>query len=72
MPIIDYQTQKDKIISRVAEYYAVICGGNAIKAISDKNLELVVQKNDFSIMNEAHVCLCLGKALYSEICYDGM
>lgn len=23
-------------------------------------------------MNETHVCLCLGKALYGEIVYDGM
>lgn len=70
--IIDYQTQKDKIITRIAEYFAVITGGNAIKDISDRNLVLALQKNDFSLMNETHVCLCIGKALFSEICYDGM
>lgn len=64
IPIINYQTQKDKIITRIAEYFAVNCGGNAIKKISDHNLYLVNQKNDFSLMNETHVCLCLGKALY--------
>jgi acyl-CoA oxidase len=35
IPIIDYQTQKEKIITRVAEYFAVMTGGNAIKKISD-------------------------------------
>jgi hypothetical protein len=38
---------------------------------SEKNLE-IVEKNDFSLMAETHVCLCLGKALFTEIAYDGM
>jgi hypothetical protein len=50
----------------------VTIGGNAIKKISDENLKLVNEKNDFSLMAETHVCLCLGKALFSEIVYDGM
>lgn len=49
--IIDYQAQKDKIITRIAEYYAIIVGGNQIKAISDTNLNLVKNNNDFSLMN---------------------
>jgi hypothetical protein len=72
IPIIDYQSQKDKIITRLAEYVALSIGGNAIKAVSDRNLELVVKNNDFSLMAESHACLCLGKALYTEITYDGM
>jgi acyl-CoA oxidase len=41
IPIINYQTQKEKIITRIAEYYAITVGGNAVKDISDKNLVLV-------------------------------
>lgn len=37
IPIIDYQSQKDKIITRAAEYVAVIICGNAVKQLSDTN-----------------------------------
>jgi acyl-CoA oxidase len=50
----------------------VTIGGNAIKRLTDENLRLVKEKNDFSLMAESHVCLCVGKALFSEIVYDGM
>ena len=36
-PIIDYQTQQNKIISRVAEYYAMMIGSNNIRKITDQN-----------------------------------
>jgi acyl-CoA oxidase len=35
IPVIDYQSQKEKIIPRVAEYLAVTIGGNAIKKLTD-------------------------------------
>ena len=41
IPIINYQSQKEKIITRIAEYFAVTLGGNAVKDISDRNLVLV-------------------------------
>ena len=72
IPVLDYQTQKDKVITRIAEYFAVIAGGNAIKQVSDNNLKLVTEKNDFSLMAESHACLCLGKAFFSEVVYDGI
>lgn len=72
IPVLDYQTQKDKVITRIAEYFAVIAGGNAIKQVSDNNLKLVTEKNDFSLMAESHACLCLGKAFFSEVAYDGI
>lgn len=65
IPIIDYQTQKDKIITRIAEYVGLCIGGTAVKDISDRNLALVKQNNDFSLMGESHACLCLGKALFT-------
>ena len=70
--ILKIESKKEKILTRVAEYFAVTIGGNAIKKISDQNLKLVNEKNDFSLMAETHVCLCLGKALFTEIVYDGM
>lgn len=39
IPIIDYQSQKDKIITRVAEFVAISIGGTAVKDISNKNLK---------------------------------
>lgn len=35
--IIEYQTQQSKIITRVAEYYAIFIGGNNIRKITDEN-----------------------------------
>lgn len=35
--IMDYQTQQDKVLPRIAEYYAISIGGNRIKAVSAKN-----------------------------------
>lgn len=43
-----------------------------MRDISNKNLKFVIEKNDFSLMAETHACLCLGKALFGEIVYDGM
>ena len=49
-----------------------MAGGNAVKKVSERNLQLVQEKNDFSLMAESHVCLCLGKAFFGEVVYDGM
>ena len=39
---MDYQLQQEKIIERVAEYYAVTVAGNNIRDICNKNTQLVV------------------------------
>jgi hypothetical protein len=31
-----------------------------------------VEKGDLSMIGETHACLCLGKAYYTEIVYDGL
>lgn len=41
IPIMDYQTQKDKVITRMAEYVAICLGGNAVKDVSNRNLVMV-------------------------------
>jgi acyl-CoA oxidase len=51
---------------------AIAIGGTAIKEISNRNLQMVKENNDFSMMAETHSVLCLGKALFSEIAYDGI
>lgn len=45
-------------------------GGNKIKKISEANLALV-SKNDFSLLQETHACLAIGKSFYTEIGLDG-
>ena len=69
--VIDYQLQQEKIIDRVAEYYAITAAGNNIRKVCALNISNV-QKEDFSLMAETHACLCLGKPFFSEIVYDGM
>ena len=41
IPIIDYQLQQEKIIQRVAEYYAVSTAGNQVSEIAHLNAKLV-------------------------------
>jgi acyl-CoA oxidase len=40
-PVIEYQTQMNKIIPRVAEYFAMMIGGNNIRKITDQNFKNV-------------------------------
>lgn len=56
----------------MAEYFALTLAGNSIRKICDKNIEEVTKNNNFSLMQETHICLCLGKAFSSEIAYNGM
>jgi len=37
IPVIEYQIQQDKILSRVAEYYAITVGGTKIRLVSELN-----------------------------------
>ena len=69
--IMDYQTQQDKVVPRIAEYYALSIGGNKIRAGSEQNSANIL-KNDFSILQETHSNLAFSKCLYSEIVHEGM
>lgn len=62
--ILNYQTQIDKLLPRIAEYFAVAMGGNFIRNLCLEN-SARVEKRDLSLIGETHACLCLGKALYT-------
>jgi acyl-CoA oxidase len=47
--IMDYQTQQDKVLPRIAEYYALCAGGNKIREGSEKNFENILH-NDFTLL----------------------
>ena len=46
---MDYQTQQDKVLPRIAEYFALSVGGNKIRAGSEQNSANIL-KNDFSLL----------------------
>lgn len=69
--ILDYQIQQDKIISRIAEYYAISVAGNRIRLISEQNTTNIL-KNDFSLLQENHSNLSFSKSLFSEIVHEGI
>jgi acyl-CoA oxidase len=69
--IIDYQTQQDKVIPRIAEYYAMTIAGTKIAQVSEDNKEKVLQ-SDFSLLQETHSNLAFSKALFSELSHDGI
>lgn len=47
-------------------------GAMNIRKITEQNFQNVKQSENFSLMNETHACLCLGKAFYSDITHAGM
>ncbi len=71
MSVINYQTQQEKLIPRVAEMYALAASGAVIEKLCQDNMELV-KSGDSSLLQETHSCLCTGKTLFSEIVYEGM
>lgn len=64
IPIINYQLQQNKIISCIAEHFAVQVGGIKTSNMTSLNIEKV-KNDDDSLMKETHNCLCLAKALYT-------
>ena len=71
IPIIEYQLQQDKVMSRIAEYYAMGVAGNRIWKVSKQNSANILNK-DFSLLQETHSNLSFGKCFFSEIVQDGM
>jgi acyl-CoA oxidase len=65
--ILDYQLQQNKILSCLADYYAMAINGRILTNLADQNFELVTEKDDDSLMKETHNCLCLGKALSTDL-----
>jgi len=62
--ILEYQTQQDKILTRIAEYYALSVAGTKIRLGSEANSENIRNK-DFSLLQETHSNLAFSKCLYS-------
>ena len=71
IPIIEYQLQQNKVMPRIAEFYAICAAGNRISKICQQNSDNILRK-DFSLLQETHSTLSLGKCFFSEIVQDGM
>ena len=69
--ILKYQTQQEKVLPRIAEYYAMTVDSSKTRNLCIENGQKVLKK-DFSILQETHSNLCFSKCLFSEICQDGM
>jgi acyl-CoA oxidase len=69
--VLEYQTQQEKVLPRIAEYYALTLAGAEIGRVSQENRERVL-RNDFSLLQETHSCLAVSKCLFSEVCQDGI
>ena len=70
--IADYQTQENKLLPLIADYYAFSIDGNAVIKLTEENFERVTQKNDGSLMEECHSSLCYSKAYISEEVSEGL
>lgn len=70
--ILDYQMQQNKIITCIADYYCMAINGRILSRLADHNFEIVTQKDDDSLMKETHNCMCLGKALSTDLMIKGV
>lgn len=71
IPIINYQLQQNKLISCLAEHFAILLGSNTVSKMTFENIERI-NRDDDSLMKETHNCLCVAKALFTELCLRGM
>ena len=64
IPVLDYQTQQAKVISRIGEVYAFLFTSKNIKSLSKFVFESARNKN-FDRLNEAHILTSATKAYMS-------
>jgi acyl-CoA oxidase len=69
-PIIDYLLQKQKIYPLLAKSYCAFFNGAHVQKMIIQNNEQVAN-NDFSLMKEIHILLCIMKGLYTQWGNDG-
>jgi acyl-CoA oxidase len=69
--ILEYQTQQEKVLPRIAEYCAVTVAGAFIRGISQEN-DRKIKSKDFSVLQETHMNLAWSKGLFSEIAHSGI
>ncbi|CAD8203711.1 unnamed protein product [Paramecium octaurelia] len=67
--VIEYQTQQDKLLPRLATCYGMIFAGIRIMQLVDDNFHRV-QKKDFSTLQQSHAILSAVKAFSSQWVVD--
>ncbi|CAK60092.1 unnamed protein product (macronuclear) [Paramecium tetraurelia] len=67
--VIEYQTQQDKLLPRLATCYGMIFAGIRIMQLVDDNFHRV-QKKDFSTLQQSHAILSAIKAFSSQWVVD--
>ncbi len=68
IPILDYQTQQAKVVSRIGECYAFVFTAKAINELS-AFVYSQAKKGNFDRLNEAHV---LTSATKAYLTYEGL
>lgn len=69
---MDYQTQQDKLITNLAQAYAMNAGAYKATFLAQENVRLIQEKEDFSLMKDLHATLCGCKAFYSWNALEGL
>ena len=70
--IIDYQLQKSKIYPLIAKAYAILFFSKKVCGVVDENDMRINKHQDFSLMKELHILLCIGKVLLTPWTNDGV
>lgn len=71
VPVIEYQLQQHKLIPLIAKTYAMMCGFAEVRKVIEQIGE-DIKKSDFSKLQEGHVLLSGGKAVYTAWCNTGL
>lgn len=69
--IYDYQLQRDKLFREIAKCYLMNFSTQQIMKTMELN-EAKAKNDDFSLLQETHILLCAGKALFTTWATDGV
>lgn len=70
--LLDYQTHLNRICPLLAINFAIVFGAQFMMTSYDQMMNLVQQKEDFSMLAPMHTILSGFKALWCNLCYEGV
>lgn len=70
--VLDYQTQQDKLLTLLADSFAMNAGAYKVTKMVHQNIANIEKNEDFSMMADVHATLSGSKSFYTESCHYGV